>query len=213
MRRILVALCVVGLTACPKAENAGGGTGTGSTPSGGATSSTTPVPLASVPPSPAEPAPSPAKSAPSAAASAVAVASAKGKDAGAATPKTARARVEGKNFAIDVTAPSCAVDTDCALTLKLLPAGDFHINKEYPYKFVATPAAGVTFLGKGDPNTFSKSAGDFKEEGEKSATMTVRYKPTSAGGAKVSGTYKFSVCNPDQCQIENQPIALDVPVM
>jgi RNA 3'-terminal phosphate cyclase len=70
----------------------------------------------------------------------------------------------------------------------------------------------VTFLGKKDPITFSKDNGDFVEEGEKSGTMTVRFKPTAAGEAKVAGTYKMSVCSADQCQIEIQPIALAVPV-
>jgi hypothetical protein len=207
MRAPLLGLCAIVLTGCPKAENAGGGTGAGSTPSGGATSSTTPVPVASsAPPPPIETA------APATTPTPAPTASAKGKDAGAAAPRTARAHIEGKNFAIDVAAPGCAVGAECTMTMKLLPAGDFHINKDYPYKFLATPAPSVTFLGKGEATTFSKASGDFKEEGEKSATMTVRYKATAAGGAKVSGTYKLSVCNPDQCQIEQQPISLDVPV-
>ena len=42
--------------------------------------------------------------------------------------------------------------------------------------------------------------------------MTVRFKPSSAGETKVSGTYKMSICSADQCQIEAQPIALGVPV-
>lgn len=121
-------------------------------------------------------------------------------------------RIEGQNFTLDVAAAGCKAGSDCAMTIKLTAAADYHVNKEYPYKLTATAAPNVTFLGKKDPNTFSKESGDFVEEGEKTGTMTVRFKPAAAGEAKVAGTYKMSVCSADQCQIEAQPIALNVPV-
>ena len=43
--------------------------------------------------------------------------------------------------------------------------------------------------------------------------MIVRFKPTSAGEARVSGTYKMSVCSAENCQIETQAVTLVVPVM
>lgn len=121
-------------------------------------------------------------------------------------------RIDGQNFSLDVTSAGCKAGSDCTLTIKLTAAADYHVNKEYPYKLTASAAPGVTFLGKKDANTFSKESGDFVEEGEKSGTMTVRFKPSAAGQAKVAGTYKMSVCSADQCQIEAQPIALNVPV-
>ena len=99
------------------------------------------------------------------------------------------------------------------MTIKLVAAAEYHVNKEYPYKILATAAPNVTFLGKKDANTFAKDTGDFAEQGEKAATLTVRFKPTSAGEAKVAGTYKMSVCSAEQCQIEQQAITLAVPVM
>jgi len=71
----------------------------------------------------------------------------------------------------------------------------------------------VQFLGNGDANIFSKAAGDYQENGEKAATLTVRFKPTAAGEAKVSGTYKMSVCSAENCQIEQQAVTLAVPVL
>jgi hypothetical protein len=121
-------------------------------------------------------------------------------------------RVDGQNFSLDLASTGCKAGADCTLTIKLTAAADYHVNKEYPYKFTATSAPNVTFLGKKEPPTFTKEAGDFVEEGEKSGTMTVRFKPAAAGEAKVAGTYKMSVCSADQCQIEAQPIALNVPV-
>jgi hypothetical protein len=96
--------------------------------------------------------------------------------------------------------------------LKLAVTGEYHVNKEYPYKFVATPGA-VDYLGKGDPNTFSRANGDFAEDGEKAATLTVRFKAKQAGDATVAGTYKLSVCSAENCQIEQQAVTLTVPVM
>lgn len=187
--------------ACTKGENAGNGAGQGSTPSGGATSSAVPVPIASAPVVTA--------SAPASAAAAVDA----GKPKAAGKLQPAKAHVDGKNFALDVASPGCHAGEDCTMTIKLVAGSDYHVNEEYPYKFVAAAAPGITFLGKGDATTFSKASGDFVEEGEKAATMTVRFKPTAPGEAKVSGTYKMSVCSADQCQIEQQPIALAIPVL
>ena len=68
------------------------------------------------------------------------------------------------------------------MTLRLSALNAFHINKDYPYKFIGTPGPNVTFLT--DNATFDKASGDYKPEGEKNATLTVRFKPTSAGEAK-----------------------------
>ncbi|MBX3188133.1 MAG: hypothetical protein KF819_14020 [Labilithrix sp.] len=140
------------------------------------------------------------------------------KDAGAAPVapvalRPAATRMSGKNFTLDAASPGCRVDTPCTMTLRLVASGEYHVNKEYPYKFIASPGGGVQFLGSGDANTFSRASGDFREEGEKAATLTVRFKPTAPGDAKVSGTYKMSVCSSENCQIETQAVSLSVPVM
>jgi len=128
-------------------------------------------------------------------------------------PTPGKSHVDGKNFTIDVSATPCKAGQECAMTIKLVTAAEFHVNKEYPYKFIAAPASKVTFLGKSEPNTFTRAAGDFVEQGEKSGTMTVRFKPDTAGEAKVGGRYKLSVCSADQCQIEEENLEMAVPVM
>jgi hypothetical protein len=132
--------------------------------------------------------------------------------AAAAAPK-AGPHVDGKNYALDLVPAGCKAGAECAVTIKLAVGSGYHVNKEYPYKFIATPAAGITFLGKTDPNTFSRASGDFVEEGEAAAAMTVRFKPAAAGQAKVAGKYKLSVCSADQCQIEEEMLELAVPVL
>lgn len=142
---------------------------------------------------------------------------AKSKDAGVASSSAAlkpvSKHVAGNNFALDVASPGCKAGEECAMTIKLAASGSYHVNKEYPYKFIATPASGVAFLGKSDPNQFTRASGDFVEQGEKGGLMTVRFKPASAGEAKVAGKYKLSVCSADQCLIEEPMIDLAVPVM
>lgn len=131
----------------------------------------------------------------------------------AAALKPAAAHIGGKNFALDVASPGCKAGDDCTMTIKLSPDGAFHVNKEYPYKFLASAAPNVTYLGKADPNTFTRAAGDFAEQNEKSATMTVRFKPSSAGETHVAGKYKLSVCSAEQCQIEEAMVDLPVSVL
>lgn len=136
------------------------------------------------------------------------------KDGGAVPAlKPASKQITGKNFALDITAPGCRAGEPCTMAIKLATSGDYHVNKEYPYKFIATPAPGVVFLGKSDANMFTRASGDFVEQGEKTGTMTVRFKPSAAGPVKVAGKYKLSVCSADQCQIEEEMVELDVPVM
>jgi hypothetical protein len=181
-----------------------------------------PTPSASVPP-PAETqaqasAPAPAASSPSSdrapAAQAEPPAPAKSAKSGsAAALKPASAHVSATNFTVDVASPGCQAGQDCVMTLKLGVGAGYHVNKEYPYKFIGAPAGGVSFLGKTDPNTFGRSTGDFVEQGEKAALLTVHYKAASTGEAHVTGKYKLSVCSADQCQIEQQPIDLSVPVL
>ncbi|HSO36154.1 MAG TPA: hypothetical protein VLT33_26685, partial [Labilithrix sp.] len=127
--------------------------------------------------------------------------------------KPAGTTVSGKNFTLAVASPGCRVDVPCSLTLRLTAGGEFHVNKEYPYKFTASAAPGVAFLGNGDANVFSRASGDFREDGEKTATMTVRFKPSAAGEARIAGSYKMSVCSAEQCQIETQAVQLAVPVL
>lgn len=172
----------------------------------------------SAPPAPPPPPPTTSVAATaSATADTVAVAAAdagRPKGGGRATAaKPATKHIDGKNFTLDLSSDGCKAGEDCALTIKLAATGDYHVNKEYPYKFIATPSPGVTFLGKADPNTFTRAAGDFVEQGEKHGTMTVRFKAASAGEAKIAGKYKLSICSDEQCLIEEEMIELAVPVM
>jgi hypothetical protein len=122
--------------------------------------------------------------------------------------------VDGKNFTLDSERDGeCKGGSECHVTVKLKAVGDYHINKEYPYKFKAE-GAGVEFLGSdaAGKNTFSKSANDFVIIDEKNAVMTIRFKPAAKGMTTIKGTLKMSVCSSQNCQLETQEVVVDVLV-
>ena len=126
-------------------------------------------------------------------------------------PDGASKHLVGDHFALDLASQGCKAGAECTMTIKLAIDGDFHVNKEYPYRFVANDAPGVEFLGKTEKNKFTKDAGDFVASGEKAGTMTVRFKPAAAGKTTVNGIYKLSLCSADQCQIEEPKLELVIP--
>lgn len=122
----------------------------------------------------------------------------------------------GNNFVVNANVAACAANAECKIDLRLEAQGDFHVNKEYPYKFRATATSGVTFLGK-DPTgaeMFSKAAGDFALDAgnEKVGTMTVRFKAASKGSVSITGTFKLSVCSAQNCQLEQASVTVPVTV-
>lgn len=131
----------------------------------------------------------------------------------AEAPSAPAAEVKGKNFKLSANGSGdCKAGAECTVVLRLEAEGDYHINKEYPYKFKANDVSGVEFLGKGDKNVFSKASGDFKQDGEKVATMSIRFKPASKGNVTIAGQYKMSVCSAANCQLETQDISAAVAV-
>ncbi len=121
------------------------------------------------------------------------------------------ATMKGNNFVLQAVSASCKKGEECTLTLRLEAQGAYHINDSYPYKFTplvkdSKPVSENVEFAK---ESFSKSGGDFKKEGEKLATLTVKFKPTAAKG-KIVGVYRMSVCSEQNCQLEQQEIRLDV---
>jgi hypothetical protein len=122
----------------------------------------------------------------------------------------------GNNFTVNSTVAACTANADCKIDLRLEAKGDFHVNKEYPYKFKATAANGVTYLGKdgAGADTFSKSAGDFALDSgnEKVGTMTVKFKSANKGAVTIAGVFKLSVCSAQNCQLETANVSIPVTV-
>jgi hypothetical protein len=121
----------------------------------------------------------------------------------------------GDNFFVDVAPGSgCAAGVVCTLQLTLVATGDFHVNDEYPYRFKADDAAGVSFLGTDDAgrNVFSKVSGDWKKLDPKSGAMSVRFTPAGPGPKTIGGVFRLSVCSGATCQLEQSRLAAAVAV-
>ena len=119
----------------------------------------------------------------------------------AATPRGEAAA--GPTHRVEVTPPApCRAGEACTIAVRLTALGGFKVNEEYPFKFVPTPTTGVTHEGKGS----------FALDGKQAGTLTVTFRAAEAGTARVEGTFKLSVCSDDTCEIEDVPVAVDVPV-
>jgi hypothetical protein len=97
---------------------------------------------------------------------------------------------------------ACASGAVCEARLALTALGDYHVNKDYPFKFVGDPAPAVPLDGQGT----------FALDDDKNGMMTVKFQPTAPGTVKIAGTFKLSVCSGDVCEIEAPKLALDVTV-
>ncbi len=99
-------------------------------------------------------------------------------------------------------ASACTVGAACEAHLVLTALTGYHINREYPFKFVgeAPPAAAVD------------GTGAFAVDDATHGTMTVRFHPAAAGTARVAGAFKLSVCSDDTCEIETPRIELAIAV-
>ncbi len=120
------------------------------------------------------------------------------------------------HFFVDAAPATCSPGAPCAVALKLVATGDFHVNDEYPYRFKADDAPGLTFLGT-DPSgksTFSKTAGDWQKTDAKSGAMTLKFVVDAAPGERVdkaiAGTLKLSVCSAQACLLEQRQVKANV---
>jgi hypothetical protein len=106
-------------------------------------------------------------------------------------------------YRIDAGPPvACAPGATCQARLVLTALGGYHVNQDYPFKFVGESAPAVTVDGEGA----------FAIDDARHLTMTVKFRPAAAGTAAVVGTFKLSVCSDDTCEIETPRIELAVPV-
>jgi hypothetical protein len=97
---------------------------------------------------------------------------------------------------------ACTVGAVCEARLALTALGDYHVNKEYPFKFVGEPPPAAPLAGEAT----------FKLDDARTGTMTIKFRPSASGTARVVGTFKLSVCSDDTCEIEAPKIELAVPV-
>ena len=98
-------------------------------------------------------------------------------------------------------ATPCVRGSACEARLVVTALGGYHVNKDYPFKFVGDPAPALQVDGIG-----------FTLQDAKHGTLTIRFRPEDAGTTKLTGVFKLSVCSDDTCEIEAPRLELAVPV-
>jgi hypothetical protein len=135
----------------------------------------------------------------------VAFASACRSGAGVPAVPAPAARVTGASFHVDAYAPTpaCRHGQECRLVLRLFAEGGYHVNPDYPFKFVADAASAAVSTTK---------PGDFRLEGEKVGALTVSFVGPAVGAStSVAGVFKLSICSAADCRIEEARVAVEVP--
>jgi len=98
--------------------------------------------------------------------------------------------------------PTCTTGAPCEVRFVLTALGAYHVNRDYPFKFIADPPPAVALDG----------AAVFTVEDERRGIMTAQVRPTAPGTAQVAGTFKLSVCSDDTCEIEAPKISIAIAV-
>ena len=111
----------------------------------------------------------------------------------AAAPQHAAVR------AVAATAP-CRAGATCEIRIDATAIAPYHINREYPHKFVPSQ----------DPALAFEKPGELQVADDRTGSMTVKFRPARSGDLRIAGVFKIGVCTEEECQIEEAPIAVAV---
>jgi hypothetical protein len=101
--------------------------------------------------------------------------------------------------------PSFKIGEQAVARIVLETKGDYHINKQYPYKFVIpqSPANGLSY----PKPTVTREDGVFEE---RKAVISVPFVASQTGEAKISGIFSLSVCTDANCLLDKRNLELSV---
>jgi hypothetical protein len=111
-----------------------------------------------------------------------------------------------EQYALQIEPGEAAVGKPGAVTIRVIPNADWHLNLEYPTKLTVTPPAGVEVpkpkLGKEDAVKFS----------EQDCEFAVAFTPSEAGDKVFTGEFKFAVCQDTACVPKTEKLEFHVAV-
>ena len=121
-----------------------------------------------------------------------------------AAPGPAAARAQAAYYTAELRAGSepCVHGKACRATIRLAALGKYHVNEEYPFRFVPDAAPGVSF-GAERP---------LVHEDAQHGTLDIELTPAAAGTLRLAGVFKLSVCSESACQIERPRLGIDLSV-
>lgn len=108
--------------------------------------------------------------------------------------------------------PDAKAGTETIAKVIVTPGPKFKINFEYPTKLSLQTAANVT-IPKAEYKAGGPAAvkGDAEKFEEKQLAFAVKFTPTASGSHTINGSFKFAVCDKDQCLAKRETIAIQVP--
>jgi hypothetical protein len=135
-----------------------------------------------------------------------------GKPGTAASADDDRYRLKPEEGQLAIEPPADAkAGAESVAKITVTPGSGYHVNTEYPIKLTLTPPAGValaktSFVAGGH----DKGKGDADALDEKQLAIAVKLTPAASGSYTVNGTFKFAVCDRDQCLAKKESIAITV---
>jgi hypothetical protein len=129
---------------------------------------------------------------------------------GGQTPDDARFKLQPNEGKLAVEIPAdVKPGTEAVATITVTPASGFHVNTEYPTKLVLDKTDGVT-LAKAELKAggHDKAKGDADALDEQKLAFAVKLTAANAGNYTINGSFKFAVCDKDQCLPKREAIAI-----
>lgn len=130
--------------------------------------------------------------------------------AGGASDDVYKLKPEEGQLSIEVP-PNAVAGQETIARVVVTPTPKFKINFDFPTKLTLEAPTDVT-LAKAELKAGgqAKSQGDAEKFEEKQLAFAVKLTPTKSGTHTVKGTFKFAVCDKDQCLARKEPIAIQV---
>jgi hypothetical protein len=107
--------------------------------------------------------------------------------------------------------PDAVAGQETTARVIVTPSPKYKINFEFATKLTLDPPADVT-LAKTELKAGgqAQSKGDAEKFEEKQLAFSVKLTPTKSGTHTINGSFKFAVCDKDQCLAKKEPIAFQL---
>jgi hypothetical protein len=121
-----------------------------------------------------------------------------------------RLKPDEGTLTIEVPADAKA-GTETIAKVIVTPGAKYKVNVEFPTKLTLETTTGVTFAkAEMKAGGASKAKGDADQFDEKQLMFAVKLTPAQSGSYTINGSFKFAVCDKDQCLAKKEPIAIQV---
>jgi len=107
--------------------------------------------------------------------------------------------------------PDAKAGAEAVAKVIVTPGAKFKVNTEFPTKLTLETTTGVTFAkAELKAGGASKTKGDADQFDEKQLMFAVKLTAAQSGSYTINGSFKFAVCDKDQCLAKKEPIAIQV---